>query len=54
MFPPQPTLRRHNDARPHRGLGLAQPVPRPVISNTGNVNRSDVLGGIVHEYERAA
>jgi len=30
-------------------------VPRPVISNTGGkVNRRDVLGGIVHEYERAA
>jgi len=26
-----------------------------VISNTGGkVNRRDVLGGIVHEYERAA
>ena len=42
MFPPQPTLRRRNEAR-------------PVILNTGGrVNRSDVLGGIVHEYERAA
>ena len=28
---------------------------RPVLLNTGGrVNRSDVLGGIVHEYERAA
>ena len=55
MLPPQPTLRRPNEARPHRGLGLAQPVHRPVMSNTGGkVNRRDVLGGIVHEYERAA
>ena len=44
MFPPQPTLRRRNEAR-------------PLILNTGTggrFNRSDVLGGIVHEYERAA
>jgi hypothetical protein len=55
VLPPQPTLRRHNEARPHRGLGLAQPMPRPVISNTGGkVNRRDVLGGIVYDYERAA
>jgi hypothetical protein len=31
VFPPQPTLRRHNEAGPPRGLGLAQPIPRPVI-----------------------
>jgi len=42
VFAPQPTLRRRNEAR-------------PVILNTGGkVNRRDVLGGIVHEYERAA
>ena len=36
-------------------LGSPNPVPRPVMSNTGGkVNRRDVLGGIVHEYERAA
>jgi hypothetical protein len=30
-------------------------MPRPVISNTGGkVNRRDVLGGIVYDYERAA
>jgi len=46
----------YNEARPHRGLGLDQPLPRPATSTTGDgkVIRHDVLGGIVHEYERAA
>jgi hypothetical protein len=40
----------------HRSLDLDQPLPRPPISTTGNgkVICRDVLGGIVHEYERAA
>jgi len=46
----------YNEARPHRGLDLDQPLPRPATSTTGDgkVIRHDVLGGIVHEYERAA
>jgi putative transposase len=46
----------YNEARPHRSLDLDQPLPRPATSTTGNgkVIRRDVLGGIVHEYERAA
>ena len=46
----------YNGARPHRGLGLDQPLPRPTTSTTGDgeVIRRDVLGGIVHEYERVA
>lgn len=48
-------LRDCNEARPHRGVQLAQPVLRPVIPDTsGKVIRHDVLGGIVHEYDRAA
>ena len=49
-------LRHYNEARPHRGLHLDQPLPRPATSTTadGKVIRRDVLGGIVHEYERAA
>lgn len=36
-------------------LGSPNRCPGMVISNTGGkVNRRDVLGGIVHEYERAA
>ena len=48
-------LRHYNAARPHRGLGLVQPVPRPAPSSTdGSVTRHDILGGPIHEYERAA
>ena len=47
-------VRHYNEARPHRGLGLAQPVARPVPEAIGEVVRRDVLGGIIHEYERAA
>jgi putative transposase len=48
-------LRHQNQARPHRGLQLDQPLPRLATSTTsdGKVIRRDVLGGIVHEYDRA-
>jgi hypothetical protein len=44
----------YNRARPHRGLGLAVPRPSSDIRSVGTVLRRDVLGGIIHEYERAA
>ena len=48
-------IRHYNEARPHRGLQLTQPAPRPMVSHTdAKIIRRDVLGGIVHEYERAA
>jgi len=49
-------VRHYNEARPHRGLDLDQPLPRPATSTIrdGKVIRRDVLCGIVHEYERAA
>ena len=48
-------VRDYNEARPHRGLQLAQPVPHPGTAPEGDpVARRDILGGIVHEYERAA
>lgn len=51
----------YNAVRPHRGIGLAVPVPsgrltavetsaRPETS----IERVDVLGGLIHEYRRAA
>lgn len=44
--------------RPHRGLGLATPrgVPAPVSGGPkrSTVTRRDVLGGLIHEYRRAA
>jgi len=46
----------YNEARPHRGLDLDPPLPRPATSTTGGgkVIRRDLLGGVVHEYECAA
>jgi transposase InsO family protein len=45
----------YNLARPHRGLGLEVPMapdelPRP----TGPIERVDMLGGLIHEHQRAA
>ena len=51
-------LAHFNMARPHRGLGLD--VPMPVHGRAGAVDveapieRLDVLGGLIHEYCRAA
>jgi len=47
-------VRHYNRARPHRGLDLAVPEPCPGPSHSGTVRRHDVLGGIIHEYGRAA
>ena len=45
----------YNEARSHRGLRLAQPVPHPVaVIEGGTVARRDILDGLIHEYERAA
>jgi len=45
----------YNRARPHRGIGLEVPVaPDKVPPCTGPIERVDVLGGLIHEYRRAA
>jgi len=49
----------YNSRRPHRSLGLAPPDGRPPLTPnaTGEaikVQRRDRLGGLLHEYERAA
>lgn len=47
--------RHYNQARPHRSLDLEQPVPRSVRPATAaKITRSDVLGGMIHEYDIAA
>jgi putative transposase len=45
-----------NAARPHRALRLWPPLgaPPPNACHTGTVRRNDRLGGLLHEYERAA
>ncbi len=52
-------LRHYNTVRPHRSLDLRAPRPgcrlrvvEPVTA--GSVERVDVLGGLIHEYRRAA
>jgi transposase InsO family protein len=49
----------YNTARPHRGIDLDVPVPptEPTpagIEDLRHIKRVDVLGGLVHEYRRAA
>ena len=49
----------YNSGRPHRSLGLVPPNGRPPvkpepIGEPLNVRRRDRLGGLLHEYERAA
>jgi transposase InsO family protein len=51
-------VRHYNEHRPHRGIELKAPVlatsttPRP--TTPGEVRRTDVLGGVIHEYHIAA
>jgi hypothetical protein len=46
----------YNRERPHRGLALLLPDPtnadRP--PSGGEIKRRDRLGGLIHEYHRAA
>jgi hypothetical protein len=45
----------YNLARPHRGIGLEVPVASDELPPpTGPIERVDVLGGLIHEYQRAA
>jgi transposase InsO family protein len=53
-------LRHYNAARPHRSLERQPPVPvgaleavEPLAAGS-RVERVDVLGGLIHEYRRAA
>ena len=47
-------VEHYNQARPHRGLQLSTPSPRQDQPSTGEIRRREVLGGIIHEYQRAA
>jgi transposase InsO family protein len=47
----------YNEARPHRGIGLAVPDgsgPRADPVEPRHVRRKDVLGGLIHEYHGQA
>jgi transposase InsO family protein len=49
-------LRHYNTARPHRGLKLAVPQPAPAAAAgpAQQIERIDVLGGLIHEYQHVA
>ncbi|MDQ2735073.1 MAG: integrase core domain-containing protein [Pseudomonadota bacterium] len=47
-------VNHYNQGRPHRGRQLSTPSPRHEDLATGEDRRCDVLGGIIHEYDRAA
>jgi transposase InsO family protein len=49
----------YNAHRPHRALGLEAPAPSARLAVVGEhqptrVHRRDLLGGLLHEYRRAA
>ena len=43
-----------NEARPHQGIQQRIPYPPTTHSTTGKVERRDLLGGVIHDYFRAA
>ena len=49
-------VEHYNQVRPHRGLELQPPDPGPrAEAGPGmKVCRRDVLGGLIHEYQRSA
>jgi putative transposase len=49
-------IEHYHQARPHQGLGQRRPCEPAdeVRVRTGPVERRDRLGGLLHEYRRAA
>jgi len=52
-------VRHYNEHRPHRALRLEAPDRRARVAEVGEgqqgtVRRRDLLGGLLHEYQRAA
>lgn len=43
-----------NAARPHQGIKQCIPCPPAARSTAGRVERRDTLGGVIHNYYRAA
>jgi putative transposase len=45
----------YNTARPHRGLGLDLPVQLTAsVDPAAPIEQTDLLGGLIHQYSRAA
>jgi hypothetical protein len=48
-------VHHYNHERPHRALELRPPEPLPhARSAAGEIHRRDRLGGLIHEYHKAA
>ena len=49
-------VHHYNSRRPHRALNLQPPQPESADerSRSGEIHRGDRLGGLIHEYYRAA
>ncbi len=49
-------IEHYHQARPHQGIDQRRPWPPvdEVLSMVGSVERRDRLGGLIHEYRRAA
>jgi transposase InsO family protein len=49
-------IEHYNRARPHRSIELQPPDPAPSTEGVAGsrLRRRDVLGGLIHEYERSA
>ncbi len=48
-------VEHYNCSRPHRGIDLDAPIPlKPVVDTDAAIERVDRLGGLIHEYRRAA
>jgi putative transposase len=48
-------VNHYNQSRPHRGIDLDAPIPLLPMTNASQpVERVDRLGGLIHEYRRAA
>jgi putative transposase len=43
-----------NSARPHQGLKQRCPIPVTARARTGPVKCRNVLGGVIHDYQREA
>jgi putative transposase len=49
-------VQHYNTQRPHRALGLCPPDPEAILGppTSADIRRRDRLGGLIHEYYRAA
>jgi putative transposase len=49
-------IEHYNAQRPHRGLQLRTPIPlaRAALAREDHIERTDLLGGLIHEYSSVA